>query len=237
MPNSEPKRTAPMKQSIALVSLVVREYDEALEFFVGKLGFVLVEDSYVPEQDTSPRSFSSSWRTKGNRSPKWNEPLKQAGCRPLSSAGPSDSQEQRHPRRGLVPVASYPSMRSAHSHRPAVAGMLAIVCLLAAGPLHAQPGFPPNDPDSWSAAVTAKILCSAMFVSGRDQAEAVAHAPVNYLVPKPDFDLQGGRRSPAKAGAAHPRRPHHPRSQALRRSGLRHPPARAATPCTSSPSR
>jgi catechol 2,3-dioxygenase-like lactoylglutathione lyase family enzyme len=40
-----------MKQSIALVSLVVREYDEALEFFVGKLGFTLVEDSYVPEQD------------------------------------------------------------------------------------------------------------------------------------------------------------------------------------------
>jgi catechol 2,3-dioxygenase-like lactoylglutathione lyase family enzyme len=40
-----------MKQSIALVSLVVREYDEALEFFVGKLGFALVEDSEVPEQD------------------------------------------------------------------------------------------------------------------------------------------------------------------------------------------
>ena len=40
-----------MKQSIALVSLVVREYDEALDFFVGTLGFTLVEDSYVPEQD------------------------------------------------------------------------------------------------------------------------------------------------------------------------------------------
>lgn len=40
-----------MKQSIGLISLVVREYDEALEFFVGKIGFVLVEDSYVPEQD------------------------------------------------------------------------------------------------------------------------------------------------------------------------------------------
>ncbi len=39
-----------MKQSLALVSLVVRDYDEALEFFVGKLGFVLVEDSEVPEQ-------------------------------------------------------------------------------------------------------------------------------------------------------------------------------------------
>jgi catechol 2,3-dioxygenase-like lactoylglutathione lyase family enzyme len=39
-----------MKQSLSLVSLVVRDYDEALEFFVGKLGFVLVEDSEVPEQ-------------------------------------------------------------------------------------------------------------------------------------------------------------------------------------------
>jgi len=40
-----------MKQSILHVALVVRDYDEALEFFVGKLGFVLVEDTYVPEQD------------------------------------------------------------------------------------------------------------------------------------------------------------------------------------------
>lgn len=40
-----------MRQSIALVSLVVRDYDEALAFFVGKLGFVLVEDTYIPEQD------------------------------------------------------------------------------------------------------------------------------------------------------------------------------------------
>jgi catechol 2,3-dioxygenase-like lactoylglutathione lyase family enzyme len=40
-----------VKQSISLVSLVVREYDEALEFFVGKLGFHVIEDSYVPAQD------------------------------------------------------------------------------------------------------------------------------------------------------------------------------------------
>jgi len=39
-----------MKQSLGLVSLVVRDYDDALEFFVGKLGFALVEDTYVPEQ-------------------------------------------------------------------------------------------------------------------------------------------------------------------------------------------
>ena len=39
-----------MKQSLGLVSLVVREYDEAIGFFVGVLGFTLVEDTPVPEQ-------------------------------------------------------------------------------------------------------------------------------------------------------------------------------------------
>lgn len=38
-------------RSLALVALVVREYDEALDFFVGKLGFSVVEDTYIPEQD------------------------------------------------------------------------------------------------------------------------------------------------------------------------------------------
>ncbi len=38
------------QQSIGLVSLVVRDYDEALAFFVGVLGFALVEDTPVPEQ-------------------------------------------------------------------------------------------------------------------------------------------------------------------------------------------
>jgi catechol 2,3-dioxygenase-like lactoylglutathione lyase family enzyme len=40
-----------MKQSIGLVALVVRDYDEAIEFYVGTLGFSLVEDTYIPEQD------------------------------------------------------------------------------------------------------------------------------------------------------------------------------------------
>jgi len=38
------------RQSLAFFSLVVRDYDEALDFFIGKLGFVLVEDREVPEQ-------------------------------------------------------------------------------------------------------------------------------------------------------------------------------------------
>lgn len=36
---------------LAHLALVVRDYDEALAFYVGKLGFDLVEDSYQPEQD------------------------------------------------------------------------------------------------------------------------------------------------------------------------------------------
>lgn len=39
-----------VKQSIGLAALVVREYDEALEFYVGTLGFRVVEDIVVPEQ-------------------------------------------------------------------------------------------------------------------------------------------------------------------------------------------
>ncbi len=40
-----------MKQSIGQVALLVREYDEALDFYVGTLGFTLIEDIYIPEQD------------------------------------------------------------------------------------------------------------------------------------------------------------------------------------------
>ena|SRR5687768_14583650 len=40
-----------MGQSIVHVALVVRDYDEAIEFYTKKLGFTLVEDTYQPEQD------------------------------------------------------------------------------------------------------------------------------------------------------------------------------------------
>ena len=36
---------------LAHIALIVRDYDEALAFYVGKLGFTLVEDTYQPEQD------------------------------------------------------------------------------------------------------------------------------------------------------------------------------------------
>ncbi len=40
-----------MKQSIVHIALVVRDYDEAIEFYTKKLNFILIEDTYQPEQD------------------------------------------------------------------------------------------------------------------------------------------------------------------------------------------
>jgi catechol 2,3-dioxygenase-like lactoylglutathione lyase family enzyme len=40
-----------MKQSIVHVALIVRDYDEAIEFYTKKLHFKLIEDTYQPEQD------------------------------------------------------------------------------------------------------------------------------------------------------------------------------------------
>ena len=40
-----------MKQSVVHVAVVVKEYDEAIEFYTQRLGFELLEDIYIPEQD------------------------------------------------------------------------------------------------------------------------------------------------------------------------------------------
>ena len=40
-----------MRQTILHAALIVRDYEEAIEFFCGKLHFALVEDTYQPEQD------------------------------------------------------------------------------------------------------------------------------------------------------------------------------------------
>jgi predicted enzyme related to lactoylglutathione lyase len=40
-----------MRQSIVHVALVVRDYDEAIEFYTKKLHFFLLEDTYQPEQN------------------------------------------------------------------------------------------------------------------------------------------------------------------------------------------
>jgi catechol 2,3-dioxygenase-like lactoylglutathione lyase family enzyme len=38
-----------MKQHIAHVALVVKDYDEAIDFYTSKLGFILVEDTVLSE--------------------------------------------------------------------------------------------------------------------------------------------------------------------------------------------
>lgn len=40
-----------MNQTLGLTALVVRDYDEAIDFYTNTLDFVLIDDSYVPEQD------------------------------------------------------------------------------------------------------------------------------------------------------------------------------------------
>jgi catechol 2,3-dioxygenase-like lactoylglutathione lyase family enzyme len=40
-----------MKQSIAHIALVVKDYDEAIDFYTNTLHFSLIEDIYQPEQD------------------------------------------------------------------------------------------------------------------------------------------------------------------------------------------
>ncbi|CCN37010.1 putative Glyoxalase, Glyoxalase/Bleomycin resistance protein/Dioxygenase superfamily [Vibrio nigripulchritudo SO65] len=40
-----------MEQSIVHIALVVKDYDEAIDFYVNTLNFELIEDTYQPEQD------------------------------------------------------------------------------------------------------------------------------------------------------------------------------------------
>lgn len=40
-----------VNRALAHVALVVRDYDEAIAFYTGRLGFVLLEDIYIPAQD------------------------------------------------------------------------------------------------------------------------------------------------------------------------------------------
>lgn len=54
-----------MAQSIARITLVVRDYDEALAFFTTKLKFSLIEDREIPEQSkrwvvVAPQSSGSA---------------------------------------------------------------------------------------------------------------------------------------------------------------------------------
>ncbi|MCB2361341.1 VOC family protein [Clostridium estertheticum] len=54
-----------MIQSVVHIALVVKDYDEAIEFYTKKLHFILIEDTYQQEQDkrwvvVSPPSSSGT---------------------------------------------------------------------------------------------------------------------------------------------------------------------------------
>src|SRR3954453_6346527 len=40
-----------MSQSLAAIALLVRDYNEAIAFYVGVLGFTLIEDTFIAEQN------------------------------------------------------------------------------------------------------------------------------------------------------------------------------------------
>ncbi|MBN1566145.1 MAG: VOC family protein, partial [Anaerolineae bacterium] len=40
-----------MTQTIGYISLVVEDYDDAIRFYVDTLGFTLIKDTYIKEQD------------------------------------------------------------------------------------------------------------------------------------------------------------------------------------------
>src|SRR6516164_708989 len=51
MPSGDRVAGGDRRQSLGLVAVVVCDYVEAIDFYVGTLGFELVEDTPIPEQD------------------------------------------------------------------------------------------------------------------------------------------------------------------------------------------
>ena len=68
-----------MPQTIAQVSLLVKEYDEAIDFYVNKLGFTLIEDTRLSE--------TKRWVVVG--------PANTAGCRLLLAKADDEEQISR----------------------------------------------------------------------------------------------------------------------------------------------
>ena len=72
--------SAHAKQCLGLVSLVVRDYNEALAFYIGTLGFTLIEDTFIPEQN-------KRWVVVAPPGP--------GGCRLLLARAANDEQRSR----------------------------------------------------------------------------------------------------------------------------------------------
>lgn len=71
--------------------------------------------------------------------------------------------------------------------RSRLAPLFVLIAVRIQSALAQQPeGFPPNDPDSWRLAGTAKVFCSALFISERDSAEARNNISPYFLGAKLD---------------------------------------------------
>ncbi|UPM52907.1 VOC family protein [Gottfriedia acidiceleris] len=86
-----------MIQSIVHIALVVKDYDEAIEFYTKKLHFNLIEDTYQPEQDkrwvvVSPPGSSGTTILLAKASKQEQEPFigNQAGGRVFLFLGTDD---------------------------------------------------------------------------------------------------------------------------------------------------
>ncbi|MEH7348473.1 VOC family protein [Gottfriedia acidiceleris] len=86
-----------MIQSIVHIALVVKDYDEAIEFYTKKLHFILIEDTYQPEQDkrwvvVSPPGSSGTTILLAKASKQEQEPFigNQAGGRVFLFLGTDD---------------------------------------------------------------------------------------------------------------------------------------------------
>ena len=138
----------------------------------------------------------------------------------------------RHRDSTPYPRASRREEVRAHPRTVAAGVALMLVACGAAAALLAQPATPtrPHHPDipyqspaSLGAASYAKVVCSAVFVSGRDVEEARRNSAY-FLMAEPDREepvtVDVDRPGQARAGHAEGRHAH---GGVLRRSGLRHP--------------
>jgi catechol 2,3-dioxygenase-like lactoylglutathione lyase family enzyme len=97
-----------MKQAIVHIALVVKDYDEAIEFYTKKLHFTLVEDTYQPEQDkrwvvVSPPGTNGTTILLARASKSEQEPFvgNQAGGRIFLFLGTDDFNRDYNEMKGL----------------------------------------------------------------------------------------------------------------------------------------
>ena len=69
-----------MAQTLGLISLLVRDYDEAVDFYVGKFGFRLIEDTGIPDE-------GKRWVVVS--------PVGEGGCRILLARASTPEQSER----------------------------------------------------------------------------------------------------------------------------------------------